>query len=826
MKKILSLILSIIISFSTTSSIAFAIDDASQITVYMTVSKHGELVKDKYGNVVAFSEVVLEGKENYNLNDAFAEFHNTYYEGEEGYAFEESEYGPYVTEFLNDVSGNFSYQLNQGSEMVMGLNHEIEDGDTIDFSINKNYYPDTESYAVFKDTHIETFSGKEIEIELNQSGYDENFNLVFSSCPDATIIIDGEKTEIVTDAEGKAKILIDNPGRYVVSATKSKIVKEKTVPAITAPACIIDVEKLPIENMTEEIVKNIAEKYSQAAILDDGNMMWFVPDMAVYSELYPESEYYLDDDIKKQCLDKIVTDAESTTSPAVLSKIIISLRSMGYDAENIYYSNGEELNVVEKLIELVEKKESSVTNIYTLPYVILALLQSKNYATEEHMDFLIDTAIEKKESWQSTQWGTDAATPMLLALSPYYNIDEEVTTVIEETIEIIKECQEDSGLIGNAASTGLAIAAFSALGIDAFDVKKDKNSLIDGLISQATEDMCAFNPTTNSFSTEQGFRGLLSWYLMKNQKQKRMYDFSSYPMEKAYATKNETCRVMFSTTPNNANLTIDGQTPVDDGEYELAEGKYEYIVSKSGYKTKNSSFEVTKEDIKNQTKTITVELNKKSSQSSGGSSGGIIPAIVKKDTQTDEEEKEEIQKEPDFIDVNKEAWYYEAVKYVYNNLLMEGTGSGFEPDMKMTRAMFAAVLYRMEGENKTEANTKFSDVLKGSWYENAVAWALEKNIISGVSETEFAPDKSISREQIAVIMYRYSIYKGKETNEKSTLEGFEDKEEISDWAYDAMCWANACGIMNGTSQSTISPKETATRAQVAQIIYNIFKDEQ
>lgn len=186
-----------------------------------------------------------------------------------------------------------------------------------------------------------------------------------------------------------------------------------------------------------------------------------------------------------------------------------------------------------------------------------------------------------------------------------------------------------------------------------------------------------------------------------------------------------------------------------------------------------------------------------------------------------EEKEEEIPitfDENTFNDIKKDDWYFDAIKYTYENKLMKGTGNGFEPNKNMTRAMLVTVLYRLENpENKTYKNN-FVDVKSGDWYFDAISWAFENDLIKGVGENEFAPNKEITREQMAVIIYRYSKLKEYNINTNNELNKFVDSEEINEWALDAMKWANEVKLIQGTSEITLSPKESATRAQVATIL--------
>lgn len=248
LKRVLSLFLCLVVALGACNFFALAeSEEVNTIKTYITISRYGGIVEDKDGNLLAQAEVELDGKSSYNLDDVFKKAHELYYDGgeESGYASATGEWGQYITEFWGDESGNFGYQVNSGEESVLGLSHEAEDGDYIDVCIYKNVYPDTESYSRFDELKKELYVNEQTELILSQAGYDENWNTVFSPCADAVITVNGAEREILTDADGKALISFDAEGEYIVSAVKSKEVEGQSVPAITAPICVVTVKALP-----------------------------------------------------------------------------------------------------------------------------------------------------------------------------------------------------------------------------------------------------------------------------------------------------------------------------------------------------------------------------------------------------------------------------------------------------------------------------------------------------------------------------------------------------------------------------------------------------
>jgi len=194
-------------------------------------------------------------------------------------------------------------------------------------------------------------------------------------------------------------------------------------------------------------------------------------------------------------------------------------------------------------------------------------------------------------------------------------------------------------------------------------------------------------------------------------------------------------------------------------------------------------------------------------------------------TQEKDDAKEEPEETPKnlftettFNDVKKDDWHYDYVKYVYENDLMQGTENGFEPDIKMTRAMLVTVIYRMANPEISEKTCAFADVPENAWYRDAVAWAASKGIVNGKSETEFAPEEYVTREQMAVILCRFAKANGMDVTEIADISKFSDADDISGFALEAMRWTYKMELINGTSESNLSPKDVSTRAQVAAVL--------
>ena len=172
-----------------------------------------------------------------------------------------------------------------------------------------------------------------------------------------------------------------------------------------------------------------------------------------------------------------------------------------------------------------------------------------------------------------------------------------------------------------------------------------------------------------------------------------------------------------------------------------------------------------------------------------------------------------------FVDVPSGSWYEDAVWYVYENGLMAGTSdTTFAPDITTSRGMIVTILYRLEGTPAISGASGFTDVADGQYYTDAVAWAAANNIVGGYGNGLFGPNDTITREQMAAILYRYAQYKGYDVTASADLSGYSDAAQVSSYALAALQWANAEGLVNGTSDTTLTPGGSATRAQVAVIL--------
>lgn len=184
-----------------------------------------------------------------------------------------------------------------------------------------------------------------------------------------------------------------------------------------------------------------------------------------------------------------------------------------------------------------------------------------------------------------------------------------------------------------------------------------------------------------------------------------------------------------------------------------------------------------------------------------------------------------------YVDVQQMDWYVRPVAYMHKLGLMNGMRENqFAPSAKMTRAMLVTMLYRLEsngssatagswdGGSDNKAAGQFSDVPSALWYSDAVNWSASVGVVNGMENGKFAPDNNISREHLAVMLYRYAQYKGYDVSVRGDLDAFLDGKTTSAWAQEPMQWAVGCGLLNGLGEGLIVPYKEADRAEVATMV--------
>lgn len=194
------------------------------------------------------------------------------------------------------------------------------------------------------------------------------------------------------------------------------------------------------------------------------------------------------------------------------------------------------------------------------------------------------------------------------------------------------------------------------------------------------------------------------------------------------------------------------------------------------------------------------------------------------DTDKEEDKDDEETTKLNFTDVKETDWFFKGVEYVVDKGVMSGVSENeFAPSGKLTRAMLVQMLYNMESRPACDAENAFMDVPVGQWYTDAVIWANDAKIVSGMGEGLFAPNMEITREQMVAMLYNYAKYKGYDVTASADLSAFADTASVSAWAQPAMQWAVAEGYISGMGDSQLAPQGTATRAEIASVIMRFME---
>ena len=208
----------------------------------------------------------------------------------------------------------------------------------------------------------------------------------------------------------------------------------------------------------------------------------------------------------------------------------------------------------------------------------------------------------------------------------------------------------------------------------------------------------------------------------------------------------------------------------------------------------------------------------------------VVHPVYAMENDPNEVSKPEVQttSEPlPFHDVGSIDWFYESVRYVYDNELMTGLNeTTFGPYENLARAQFAVILHRMNGSPDIEYTNKFPDVADNQWYTDAILWANEAGVVGGYTDTgKFGPGDNINREQMAVMMYRYANYLGYDTSARADISKYTDAGNVNEFAKEAMSWAVGEGIITGKYNETqLDPQGNASRAECATIIMRFMEN--
>lgn len=620
----------------------------------------------------------------------------------------------------------------------------------------------------------------------------------------------------------------------------------------------------------ENLLKNIAAEYAE-----NDSDYWKVAAVSAYNKLFGGAK--MSDKTKDAFVSGAVKTISETNEDTTLAMNIIALRSIGYDASDITAEDGSKINAAEKLANAPSTGNNG--DAYRLLAYSACGYDNKS-DIDAVIDRLLSSQIDSKGWSKGNDDSIDADTTgaVLLGLSLYYDENTDVTNAADDAVLYLSSLVQSDGNIKSSYKesnygTNANTSAICAIGLEALgiDIKTDEHfmengvSLFDGIMNFASDNEMGFiyeysNETINDLATKQA-----AIAVMAAEKNGNIFDFSDMPKRAINLRKSsdgngnkhssgsgsssntaaKTINVYFTLTGDTAHGSEKhmeysewiSQIKLEISENSTAQSVIEKALKDMGYSAKGFENGYISEITTPDGIVLGEYTNGEQSgwlYSINGESPtvGINDYIVKSgdrievyytDNWSDTSSDTSPDTSPDilFPDVNSDDWFFDAAQFAARNNLIQGNEKGeFMPDTTLTRAMAVTILCRYKGANEEGyADSVFSDVSESDWFFGSVNWAAANNIVSGIENGLFAPNDSITREQLALILYNMINPDG--ISEMYDIEDFSDTDNISDWAKEAMGWAVDMKIISGMDNGTLAPQETATRAQFAMILMNL-----
>ena len=624
-----------------------------------------------------------------------------------------------------------------------------------------------------------------------------------------------------------------------------------------------------------EVMDAIAARYIESA---DG---WTVLDMALYQRL--EGKTAATSQVARQAaLNAMIEEAAKEDATASdRSRLELTLRAIGVDSTDLYASDGTKLDNAAALGAM----ELSGLSHYSTPWLLLAELQGNVIFTDAQRGALLASLKANVGDglfgyeWDGVAYSSpDTAGAVLAALAPLYETNGEAKTVVDAILAALPGAMDENGSFGNANADAMVIIGLVALGQEPGALKAATGaSVVDGLLSYVnkTGDGFLYFGEDNALATEQGFRALVALALFDGVTPCNIYDFSATTVEPGRATGVEKPQEP-SGPSGQSRITVtltlrsDTETWIDnDALTLLVDSTVYHALSKSLSNHGMTAAGLTKGYVESVTKDgVTLAQFDKGPNSgwlyqvngvapsisfadyalkngddilwyytanwaqepdagttSGGSGSGAVSGPG--------EEKEE---KPDpvcprdktcpvarFADADAEGWYHDGVHYCVENGLMTGTSeTDFAPNMTTSRAMIVTILYRLAEEPfMPEANWgyPYPDVDADAYYGTAAYWARLSGVVNGYMNGSFGPEDPVTREQLALMLWRYAGA----PEVKDRLSVFADADAIGSWSRAAMAWAVERGVLKGTDGGLLLPQGQATRAECAVMLARFCK---
>ncbi len=619
----------------------------------------------------------------------------------------------------------------------------------------------------------------------------------------------------------------------------------------------------------DALLENIAESYTEKS------SYWEVMDMGAYKKYAPETGKVLLETVMKAFVKASIADIAETDRDTELAKAILALTASGKDATKLYKADSSTpINALEKL----NAAEQS-TSAWSAPYT-LAVYNREEYSNRAYELALVNALLASQgENGAWDEFGTIDTTANAIAGLAFYadDRDNEIKTKVNEAIEkalaYLSSQQNADGSFSdlwsgaNSNSTAMVAIALAAAGVDVEnDARFIKNgsSTIDGLLSFALSDNSGFGHTDNNtlsdYSTEQAFRALIALSgAMKEGNAYNVYDFNGIELTPAREAGETTGGGVVSPDTSGKQISVSltikadteywlrGYNVILSGEstsvydafvkgcresgitYKGSENGYISAITKDGKTLAERDHGPNSGWLYKVNGTAPIEGSRECEVKNGDSIQFYYTSDYTRepgagawgDETEDEEQNVEEENIPTekltFADVPENHWAREYIEELSEKGILNGRGDNFAPEDKITRAEFVTILSRIAGE-AVSGKVAFEDVSEDVWYAESVAWAYENGITNGVSASAFAPEKNITREDMAVMLVRYAVLKGITLKEEVSEKNFRDETDISDYARDAVKKMQLAGVISGMNDGSFAPKCFATRAEVAKMI--------
>lgn len=877
-KKAIAVLLLVAMLFSIIPTAVFAEESTSpvdSIVVYVTIADGGIPVDGTNNTKMSRVPVYVSYDKNndgYDIDDVLYAAHEQYYlnGADAGYSSYTSQYGLSLAilwgKGTENQAANAGYSINGTS--AWSLSDRVIKGDHV---IAYNY-GEYDVYSFFDKLAINSSTGTSIELSLYSQTYDENWNASTSPIENAIILIDGEDTSFVTDERGCVDLLFAEENVYIISA-KTTMSSLKI-----SPICIASIDNTLETGRNDDFYNGDVYKLIDtiASSYIDNTSEWVIMDMAAYEDLNPETAYMTTDSAKQEYINNVIRNIakEEPLGETDYAKAIIALASLGIDSTQLFLKNNNtQFNAVDEL-KVLEHSSSA----WVAPH-ILAAYQQGNYDTEVQELALLDAVLANQaEDGSWSEWGDSIQTTsnMIAGLAFYYDEYADVKAAVDKAIEYLSSVQKhdgsydayDSGADANTAA--MVVIALASVGINPDTDKrfiKNDVSALDNLLSFALADNTGFgykdNNSLNEYSTEQGFRALIAAsQVIKTGEAFNVYDFSGNTLVLGYEKEITSSGGSGSYVPKDDKITVKVSIKAIDGYWMQNKSvtlEEDATVSDALLKAIKGTgiTQVGAEDGYIEYMEYNgMELGE---YTNGDFSGwmykvnGIAPNVgvtdytlcdgdkillyftedYREESMEEDEEKDEDKKEEDskpttapvtevLNDVDGH-WAIDAIQFVYDRGLLTGISENeFAPDIAVSRAMMAAIMYGMAGTPENGLHYPFTDVLDTAWYAGSVAWAYENKLVYGVSDTSYAPETSITREQVAMMLMRYANFKGYDISQTVSLNHYKDAKNVSDYAESAMQWAVAIGMIGGRTADTLCAQDTATRAELSVMLRNFI----